>query len=146
MKLSEIVAAQVKTARETQADLQRVTRTEADLLRPTATLNARVARVETRINALERQRADTLKRLDEAILEQRKLRDQLVKDAQNLTSRFPDVKEAPSRPVSGRPATGIRAAAVSRTATPKEASKPKTAKKPATRRPAGSKARKPPEG
>lgn len=87
MNLSELIATRMKEVATARKDLLRKTRTSEDLAAPGNALKSRVARIDARIKRLEAQKADTIKRLDAAIAEERELKKRIEKEASQWAER-----------------------------------------------------------
>lgn len=106
MDLSKLIQNHAKELAATARDAASERRTEADLARPAALYRARIERVDARLKLLERQRAETEKRLVTAIEAQKRLREELEKEAKTWEERAPDRPNNP-RP-DPRPEPGPR--------------------------------------
>ena len=89
MTLAELIETQLKDIQTTMRDAQRATRTAEDLALPGKILEARIARINGRIERLQAQRDETVKRLEAAIAEQTELRDRLEREAKNWSDQPP---------------------------------------------------------
>lgn len=120
MNLAELIQNHVKEIDTAARGASRQTRGEADLGQVANMFNARINRVDARIALLERQRAESEARFVGAIEEQKKLREQMEKEAQVWAQRTPtkpgtrapaDPATATTRPTAGtRISTGLRPA------------------------------------
>ena len=112
MNLADLIQNHVKEIDAAAREASRQTRSDADIGLPAKMFAARVKRVDARIALLESQRAETEKRLVTAIDEQKKLREEMLKEAEVWTKRVP-TKPAPKT----RPKT-IKSPKVRQTTTP----------------------------
>lgn len=113
MDLSDLIQKHARELAETARDAAQERRTEADLDRPAELYRARIERVDARLRLLEHQRAETDKRLADAIEAQKRLREELEKEAKAWQERAPgrtDPGPGSPRPTA-TPAKARRAAA-----------------------------------
>lgn len=96
MNLSDLLQTHIKDIDAAARDASKSTRNAADLGRPAALFEARIKRVDARIALLEEQRAATEKRLVAAIEDQKKLREEMAKEAKVWSDRNP-TKPPPGR-------------------------------------------------
>jgi len=102
MNLADLIQNHIKLVDATTRDATRLTRSDADLARPASLFDDRIKQVEARIALLESQRAATEKRFVAAIEDQKRLAEDMAKEAKVWADRSP-VKTP--EPVSGRPTT-----------------------------------------
>lgn len=99
MNLSDLLQTHIKDIDAATRDATKPTRNAADLGRPAGLFEARIKRVDARIELLEEQRAATEKRLVAAIEDQKRLRDEMEKEAKVWAGRNPT---KPNEPPPGR--------------------------------------------
>jgi predicted nucleic acid-binding Zn-ribbon protein len=96
MNLADLIQKHVKEIDAAAREASRMTRRDVDSERPAKMFDARVKRVDARIAQLEAQRAESEKRFVGAIVEQKKLRQDMLKEAEVWTKRV-RTKTAPKR-------------------------------------------------
>lgn len=127
MNLAELIQGHVKEIETAARGASRQTRGEADLGQVANMFNARINRVDARIALLERQRAESDARFAGAIEEQKKLREQMEKEARVWAQRRPTKRGTGATvetPATSRPTTGTRISTGSKPATTVTAGQP----------------------
>ena len=100
MSLETLIEGQLAAIEKARKELARKTLTAADLERPAQGLKTRIDRIDRGIAVLERQREDTMRRLDAAIAEEKALRKRLEKELEDHAGRMSD---RPRTPTPSRP-------------------------------------------
>ena len=128
MDLSDLIQQHAKDLAATASEAAQEKRAEADLARPADLYRARIERVDARLALLEHQRAETEKRLVTAIEAQKRLREQLEKEAKSWEEQGPTRPNPRPRPNPQPTATTKVSATAKRTTATKAAGASKAAK------------------